>query len=400
MSVDEKSKNTEMIVSSSRDTLLPYGRQTITNEDISAVVKTLQSDFLTTGPKVKEFEEAFAKKTNAKYAVAVSNGTAALHAAMAAAGIDKGSEVITTPLTFSATANAVLYMGAKPVFSDILDDTLNIDPGKVEEKITTKTKAIIAVDFAGQPANISRLQSICRKHDLLLIEDAAHSLGALYKDKLVGSLSDMTTFSFHPVKHITTAEGGMVTTDSLELYSKLSAFRNHGITVDYRQRQDSGSWLYDIASIGFNYRLSDIQSALGISQLSRLDEMVTRRREIAASYNNAFRNNPLLDIPFVEENTLSSWHLYVIKLRLGELCVGRTEIFKALRAHNIGVNVHYIPVPWMTLYQDLGYTKGQWPVTESVYEQIISLPIWPGMSNQDVKDVINVVANVLEHFKK
>lgn len=400
MSVDKKLEKPEVILPSPRNTLLPYGRQTVTKNDIAAVVETLESDFLTTGPKVKEFEEAFAKKTNAKYAVAVSNGTAALHAAMAAAGIDKDSDVITTPLTFSATANAVLYMGAKPVFSDILGDTLNIDPEKVEEKITSKTRAIVAVDFAGQPANISRLHAICRKHNLLLIEDAAHSLGAIYKDKPVGSLSDMTTFSFHPVKHITTGEGGMVTTDSQVLYSKLCAFRNHGITVDYRQREDSGSWLYDIASLGFNYRLSDIQSALGISQLSRLDDMVSRRREIAASYNNAFRNNPSLDIPFVEENTLSSWHLYVVKLRLNELTVGRAEIFKALRSQNIGVNVHYIPVPWMSLYQDLGYQKGQWPVTESVYEQIISLPIWPGMSNQDINDVISAVRKVLEYFKK
>lgn len=381
-----------------RQKMLAYGRQWIDQEDIRAVTEALTSDWLTTGPKIAEFETLFAESVGAKYAVAVSNGTAALHVALFAAGIEEGVEVITTPFTFVATSNAVRYMGGTVKFVDVRPDSYNIDPKKIEEHITDKTKAIVAVDFAGHPADFDEINALADRYNLIVVEDAAHSLGATYKNRKVGSLVDLTTFSLHPVKHITTGEGGMITTDDAALASRMRLFRNHGIALDHKQREALGSWCYDMTDLGFNYRLTDIQCALGISQLKKLTGWVKRRQEIASKYAEAFREIPEIIVPVTLSECENSWHLYVIQLN--NLSVPRDQIFKALRAENIGVNVHYIPVPWHSYYQKLGYVKGQWPVTETLHEKIISLPMWPGMSDQDVCDTINAMQKVISAYRK
>jgi perosamine synthetase len=380
--------------------LLPYGRQWIDDDDIAAVVEVLRSDWLTTGPKVAMFEDAFTSQVGAKYAVAVSNGTAALHAAVFAVGIGQGDEVIVTPMTFAASANCVLFQGGTVVFADVRQDTLSLNPASVEAAVTPRTRAIITVDYTGQPSDLDELNAIAKRHRLILIEDAAHALGADYRGRRVGTLAHLTTFSLHPVKHITTGEGGIITTDSPELAARLRIFRNHGITVDHRQRETTGSWFYEMADLGYNYRLTDFQCALGLSQLKKLPAWLVRRREIAARYNEAFAALQEIESPTVLGDRQPAWHLYVIRLNLNRLRIGRADVFKALRAENIGVNVHYIPVPWHPYYQKLGYGKGLWPVAEAAYERLISLPIFPGMSDSDVKDVVRAVFKVVDHYAK
>ena len=383
-----------------RDKLLPYGRQLVDEDDVWAVAEVLRGDWLTTGPKVSEFEVAFAAQVGARHAVAVSNGTAALHATVFAAGIGSGDEVITTPMTFAASANCVLYQGGTPVFADVQPDTLNIAPDKIEAAVTPKTKAIIPVDYTGQPADLDEINAIAAKHGLVVIEDAAHALGATYRQRQVGALSTMTTFSLHPVKHITTGEGGVVTTDDAELARRLRMFRNHGITSEARERQERGGWFYEMVALGYNYRLTDLQCALGLSQLKKLDSWLARRRAIAARYNAAFEKLPELALLSVRADRDPAWHLYVIRLNLEQLRVGRAEIFRALRAENIGVNVHYIPVPWHPYYQRLGYTKGQWPAAEDAYERLISLPMFHAMTDADADDVIEAVRKVMATYRQ
>lgn len=383
-----------------RDHMLSYGHQSIDQDDIREVIDALNSDWLTTGPKVAEFEKMFADYVGSKHAVAVSNGTAALHVALFAAGVDEGTEVITTPFTFVATSNSARYMGATVKFADICSDSYNIDPNKIEKLITKKTKAIVAVDFAGHPADFDKINAIAEYYNLTVIEDAAHSLGAIYKNRKVGSLTDLTTFSFHPVKHITTGEGGMIATNNPELAQRMRLFRNHGISLDHKQREMTGSWFYDMTDLGFNYRLTDIQCALGLSQLKKLNTWVKRRQDIAEKYTRAFCDFSEIQVPKISLECESSWHLYVIQFNLDCFNVNRDQIFRALRAENIGVNVHYIPVPWHTYYQNLGYVKGEWPVTESLYEKIISLPMWPGMSDQDVLDTITAIKKILSAYRK
>ncbi len=385
-----------------RDTYLPYGQQWVDNDDIEEVVKVLKSDYLTTGPKIEEFEEKFARYIGTKYAVCISNGTAALHAACFAAGIKEGDEVITTPITFAASANCILYQGGKPVFADIGPNTYNIDPKDIEKRITDKTKAIIPVDFTGQPVNIDNINHIAQKHDLMIIEDGAHSLGAEYKGKRTGSLVDMTTFSFHPVKHITTGEGGMITTNNKELYEKLKLFRTHGITRDKEilHNKDKGPWYYEQLGLGYNYRMTDIQAALGISQLNKLDKFLERRREISEKYNDYLKDIDGIILPYQEEYTKSSWHLYIIQLELEKFNVGRREIFEALQAENIGVNVHYIPVYYHPYYKKLGYSKGLCPKAEKLYERIITIPLFPKMTDKDVEDVVNAIDKVLKYYRR
>src|SRR6202140_1781405 len=346
-----------------REKLLPYGRQSLDDADVQAVVEVLKSDWLTTGPKVGEFEERFSAWVEAKYAVSFSSGTAALHAAAFAAGIGPGDEAITTPMTFCATANCVLYQGARPVFADVSADTLNLDPGEVAKKLSSRTKAMIAVDYAGHPADLDALLALTRPRGIPLIEDACHALGGEYRGKRVGGIADMTVFSFHPVKHLTTGEGGMVTTNDAMLAETLRRFRNHGISSDARQRQTSGQWYYEMVLLGFNYRLTDIACALGLSQLKKLEANLARRREIAAQYKAAFRDLLAVVVPTVREGVNPAWHLYPIRLKLEMLAVGRTEIFTALRAENIGVNVHYLPVHLHPYYRDqFGHKKGGYPV--------------------------------------
>jgi len=381
-----------------RDTYLPYGHQWVDEKDIKAVNEVLRSDWLTTGPKIAEFEEAFAAKVGAKYAVAVSSGTAALHAAAFACGIKENDEVITTPLTFAASANCILYQKAKPVFADIEATTLLLDPDEVEAKITERTKAIIAVDYAGQPCDYDKLNELAQKYNLTLIADACHALGAKYKERPAGSLADLNVFSFHPVKPITTAEGGMITTNDADLAQKMRRFRNHGFTSEAKEREEKGSWFYEMVCLGFNYRLSDLNAALGISQLKRLDENLARRQKIASFYDRALEDIegiiPLQRYPEREH----AWHLYVVKVDGTKINGGRDKIFPALRAENIGVNVHYIPVYRHPFYENLGYKKGLCPKAEKAYEEILTLPLFAGMTERDAKDVVRALAKVCSAY--
>ena len=384
-----------------RDSYLSYGKQTIEDKDIDAVVNVLKSDYMTTGPKVNEFEQKIADYVGAKYAVAISNGTAALHMACDTAGIQEGDEVIVTPITFAASANCILYQRATPVFTDIDLNTYNIDPIEIEKKITSKTKAIIPVDFTGQSVDMDQIRKIADKYNLIIIEDAAHALGSEYKGSKVGSNAHMTTFSFHPVKPITTGEGGMVTTNSKELYDKMLMFRSHGITKDINKMKTKDEpWFYEQQSLGFNYRMTDIQSALGISQLEKLDRFINRRREIVNTYNEAFSEIKEIITPKEESYSKSGSHIYVIRLCLDRLNGTRKDIFKALQAENIGVNVHYIPVYYHPYYKGLGYEKGLCPKAEQLYEEIITLPLFPSMSDKDVKDVILAVEKVIDYYRK
>lgn len=382
-----------------RKTMLPYAHQTIGPDDIDAVTAVLNSDWLTTGPKVQEFEELMMEYTGAKAAIAVNTGTAALHSAVFALDIKPGDEVIVTPLTFVASSNCILYMGGTPVFADICSDTLNLDPVEVEKKITSKTKAIVAVDFTGQPCDHDELRKIAEKYKLNIIEDAAHSLGGTYNGRKVGTLQDITTLSFHPVKQITTGEGGMVLTDNLDLANRVRSFRHHGIDMDFKKRNISNLWYYDVVNLGFNYRITDISCALGISQMKKLDGWLERRREIIKQYDQGFSSLLEIEIPKIAPGCESAWHLYIIRLNLHRLQVNREAIYKALRAENIGVNVHYIPIPWLSLYQKLGYKKGECPVSEQSYDRMITLPLYPAMSDRDVRDVIHAVEKVITEYR-
>jgi perosamine synthetase len=384
-----------------RSTFLPYGRQSVDEEDIRVVVEVLKSDWLTTGPKVPEFEEAFAKCVGARYAVAVSSGTAALHASMFATGIGPGDGVIVPAMTFAASANCIVYQGGTPIFADVDPDTLLIDQNQVATKITSRTKAIIAVDYAGQPCDYDPLREIADKHNLVLVDDACHALGGKYKGRPVGSLADLNTFSFHPVKHITTGEGGMITTDNPQFAEKMRIFRNHGITTDHRQREKQGSWFYGMVDLGYNYRLTDFQCALGMSQLGKLTKWVARRQEIAHRYDHGFAESLEISPLAVCSDVSHAYHLYVIKLALERLRVNRAQVFAALRAENIGVNVHYIPVHLHPFYRKHFRTKlGDCPVAENVYERIISLPIFPAMTNQDIDEVIEACFKLMEAYRK
>ena len=382
-----------------RKTLLPYGRQAITEEDIGAVVETLRSDWLTTGPKIPEFEEKIAERVGAKYAVSFSSGTAALHGAAFAAGLKPGDEAITSPMTFAATANCVLYQGATPIFADVSKDTLNLDPRQVALRITPHTRAILPVDYSGHPADMDAFMQLADRHGLVVIEDACHALGAEYDGRPVGSVAHMTVFSFHPVKHLTTGEGGLVATDDPTLAETLRRFRNHGISSDARQRQAEGQWFYELVLLGFNYRLTDIACALGIEQLKRLDANLKRRREIAAFYSREFRQVREVVPPAIRENVTPAWHLYPIRLELSRLSVDRGRVFRALRAENIGVNVHYVPVHLHPYYRDrFGHKPGEFPIAEDGYDRLISLPMFHGMRDEDAEDVVHAVKKVASAF--
>jgi len=411
--------------------MIPYGKQTIDADDIAAVVEVLKSDWLTTGPKVAEFEAAFAAFAGVRHAVTVANGTAALHAAMFAAGIGPDDEVIVTPMSFAASANCIVYMGAIPVFADVDPGTLLIDPAAVQGKITPKTKAIIGVDYAGLPCDWDALLAVADRHGLVLVDDACHAVGGSYKGRPVGSLAGLNTFSFHPVKNMTTGEGGMVTTDSDEFARRLRMFRSHGVTVDFRQRMESHSWFYEMVELGYNYRITDFQCALGLSQLKKLPGWIARRNEIAAMYDVAFGGRsaesgighrkhtdhierrehmsgdgrvaktlstntqqpttirPLTYPPYAH---IHGRHLYVIRVPAER----RAAIFAGLRKAGIGVNVHYIPIHLHPFYRErFGTGPGLCPVAEAAYDEIISLPMFPAMTDSEVEHVIRAVRNLV-----
>ena len=371
--------------------MIPYGKQTIDQDDIQAVVDVLKSDFLTTGPKIAEFEQTVADYVGAKYAVAISNGTSALHAACFAAGIEPGDEVITTPLTFAASANCVLYCGGTPVFADVDPKTYNIDPEDIRRKITDRTKAIIAVHLAGQPCDMDAIHSIAHEYGLIVIEDGAHALGSVYKGKKVGSLSDMTTFSFHPVKPITTGEGGMIVTDNEEFYKKMALFRSHGITRDdSMMTRNDGPWFYQQFNLGYNYRITDIQCALGCSQMKKLDRFLARRKEIVARYNEAFADCDNIITPYQLSDTESGWHLYIVQVKNCD----RRQVFEAMREKGIGVNVHYIPVYMHPYYQEPGYENVHCANAEEIYSHIISLPLYPGLTSEQQDYVIDTLKSL------
>lgn len=371
--------------------MIPYGKQTIEQDDIQAVVDVLKSDFLTTGPQIAEFEQTVADYVGAKYAVAISNGTSALHAACFAAGIRPGDEVITTPLTFAASANCVLYCGGTPVFADVDPKTYNIDPEDIRRKITDRTKAIIAVHLAGQPCDMDAIHSIAREHGLIVIEDGAHALGSVYKGKKVGSLSDMTTFSFHPVKPITTGEGGMIVTDNEDFYKKMILFRSHGITRDDSiMTRNDGPWFYQQFDLGYNYRITDIQCALGCSQMKKLDRFLAQRKKIVARYNEAFADCDNIITPYQLSDTESGWHLYMVQVKNCD----RRQVFEAMREKGIGVNVHYIPVYMHPYYQEHGYETVHCANAEEIYSHIISLPLYPGLTFEQQDYVIDALKSL------
>jgi perosamine synthetase len=380
-------------IAPTRSTLLPYGKQWIDDDDIAAVVDVLRSDWLTTGPKVDEFERALAAFTGAAHAVAVSNGTAALHAAMAALNIGPGDEVIVPAITFVASSNCVVYQGGTPVFADVDPTTLLIDPADAERKVTSRTRAIVAVDYAGQPCDYDALRAIADKHKIALVADACHALGGAYRGRPVGSIADLSTFSLHPVKPITCGEGGAITTNDPELARKMRVFRSHGITTDFRQREKQGSWAYEMVSLGYNFRLPDIQCALAASQLRKLPAWVTRRQEIARRYDVAFVGHPRFQPLATRADVSHAYHIYVIRLNDD---VDRAATFQAFRKANIGVNVHYAPVHLHPFYRNhLGTGPGLCLVAEKSAEQILTLPIFPRMTDADVDDVINAVRAIL-----
>lgn len=379
-----------------RKHLLPYAKQWLDDEDIEAVCRVLSSDWLTTGPMVKQFEETVADYVGASYGVAVSSGTAALHAAMYALGIGPGDEVIVPPMTFAATANCVVFQGATPIFADVDPETLLIDPEQVLSKISENTKAVIAVDYAGQPCDYDALRQICGDHSLALVADSCHALGAAYNGRKVGTLADLTVFSFHPVKHITTGEGGMVVTGNADYAKRMHSFRNHGITTDHKQRAAKGTWYYEMIDLGYNYRITDFQCALGISQLKKLPGWLTRRRELAKRYDQALAS--IRGILPLKVNTFNhhTYHLYVVRLDCEHLKMGRAEVFKSMWERNIGVNVHYIPVHLHPFYRQRFNTgPGMCPVAEKVYEEILSLPMFPQMSETDIDYVVDALTDVL-----
>ncbi len=380
-----------------------YGRQWVEEDDVEAVASVLRSDFITCGPKVEELERSLCEYTGAKYAVAVNSGTSALHCAIMAAGIGPGDEVITTPITFAASANCALYCGATPVFADIDRDTYNIDPESIRVHITDKTKAVVAVDYTGQAVQVDKIRAICKEHGLVFIEDAAHSIGTSYNGKKVGSLADMTTFSFHPVKTVTCGEGGAILTNDEEFYKKLVLAHTHGITHDETLMEGApheGPWYYEQISLGYNYRLTDFQAAFLSSQLKKIDKFVARRKEIVKRYDEAFSNMPEIIVQKEIPESDTSRHLYVIRLDLSKLTCTRRQFFDAMEAENVVCQIHYVPVYWFPYYEHLGYKKGLCPVAEEVYAGIMSIPLYPKMSDQDVEDVIHAVKKVAENYSR
>lgn len=384
-----------------RETPIYYGHQYIDEADIQAVVDVMKSDYLTCGPKIAELEKKLCALTGAEYAVVCANGTAALHMAALAAGVKEGDEVITTPITFAASANCALYCGARPVFADIDPETYNIDPEKVEAAVTPATKAVVAVDYTGQSVAFDPLRDICKKHGLVLIEDGAHVIGTKYRGQPNGSLSDMTTLSFHPVKTVTGGEGGAVLTNDETYYKKLLLYRAHGITRDERlmEHEPDGAWYYEQIALGYNYRITDMQAALIISQLDKLSMFSRRRKEIVKRYDEAFSEMPELFVQREIPESDTTRHLYILRIVPERLRIDRKQFFEALAAENVCCNVHYIPTYYFPYYEKLGYQRGLCPNAEKLYEEIISLPLYYAMSDGDVESVIEAVKKIVTFYR-
>lgn len=385
-----------------RSNKIYYGHQWVDEDDIKAVSEVLRSDYLTCGPQVTKMEDALKEYTGAKYAVAVSNGTAALHCACIAAGVGEGDEVITTPITFAASANCALYCGAKPVFADINPETYNIDPESIRAHVTSRTKAIVAVDFTGQAVQHKEIREICDEFGLVFIEDAAHSIATKYNGQQVGSLADITTFSFHPVKTITGGEGGAVLTNNEDYYRKIVLAHAHGITHDESLMEEApheGPWYYEEISLGYNYRITDFQAALIVSQMKKLDKFVSRRKEIVKAYDEAFKTIPELFVQKEIPESDTCRHLYIIQLKLDKFNCTRKQFFDAMSAENVQCQIHYVPVYWFPYYKHLGYERGLCPNAEKMYEGIMSIPLYPKMSDQDVSDVIAAVKKVVDYYR-
>lgn len=384
-----------------RETPIYYGRQCIEEDDIEAVVATLKSDLITCGPRAAEFEKNLCKVTGAKYAVAVSNGTAALHLAALAAGFTGGDEVIVSPITFAASANCVLYCGAKPVFADINPETYNIDPASIRKLITPRTKGIVAVDFTGQAVQLDEIRQIAQEHHLILIEDAAHAIGTKYKGQPVGSIADMTCFSFHPVKTVTGGEGGAITTNKEELYRKLLRLRTHGITRNQSEmvHPTDAKWYNEQVELGFNYRITDFQAALLISQLNKLSRFSARRREIVKRYDEEFGKMPELVVQKEIPESDTTRHLYILRLNPERLTCDRRQFFDALYAENVCPQVHYMPVYYHSYYEKLGYQKGICPNAEKLYEEIMSIPLYFSLTDKEVEDTICAVKKVVAYYR-
>lgn len=385
-----------------RDNKIFYGKQCIDEDDVKAVVKALTGPAITCGPYIDELEEKLCRITTAKHAVAVSNGTAALHVACLAIGVEPGDEVIVSSITFAASANCVRYCGGTPVFADIRPDTYNIDVEDVKRKITSKTKAIVAVDFTGQAVELDELLTICKENNIYLIEDAAHSIGTKYKGKPVGSIADITTFSFHPVKTVTSGEGGACLTNDDKLFRRLQLFRSHGITrnQDEMANESHGGWYNEQIMLGYNYRMTDFQAALLISQLDKLERFSNRRKEIREKYDEAFKNIPELFLQTHIEASDTTQHLYIIRLNKELLNCTRREFFDALSAEGVQPQVHYLPVYRHSYYEKLGYKKGLCPVAEETYENIMSIPFYPALTEEEIKDVIKAVKKVVDYYRK
>ena len=383
-----------------RDKKLYYGHQYIDDKDINAVVEVLKSNYLTCGPKIEEVEKKLCQITDAKHACLISNGTAALHVALQAIGVGEGDEIITTPLTFAASANCGLYCGAKVVFADVNEETYNINPKSVKEKITDKTKAVVAVDFTGQAVELDELLSICHEKGIKLVEDGAHSIGTKYKGRKVGSIADITTFSFHPVKTVTCGEGGAIMTNDDEIAKRLYLYRSHGITreADLMVREPDGPWYYEQIGLGMNYRMTDMQAALLGSQLDKLEIFSKRRSQIVKIYDEAFSKVDGLIVQKEIAESDTTRHLYILRLDLNKLKCTRREFFDAMNAENICCNVHYIPVYRHPYYEQLGYKKGLCPVAEKIYEGIMSLPLYYSLTDEDVNDVIEAVKKLVDYY--
>ena len=381
--------------------MIGYGHQYIDDSDIEAVVKVLKSDYLTQGPSVTKFEHKICAITGAKYCVSVSNATAGLHIAVAALELEEDVEGITTPNTFLASSNCMVYNKVKPVFADINPVSYNIDPTEIEKHINSKTKLLIPVHFAGLPCDMDKISTIAKAHNLYVIEDAAHAIGSQYADgSYVGNCkySDMTVFSFHPVKTITTGEGGAVTTNDEKLYQRLLMLRSHGTTKDEKLlTKNPGPWYYEMQTLGFNYRMTDMQAALGYSQLLKLDFFKKRRREVVALYNKAFSDMKYLKTPTEPKTVSSCFHLYATQIEFASLGKTRSQVMAELRERGIGTQVHYIPVPTQPYYKETyGYKDGDYPNAEKYYEQELSLPLYPGLSDEDVMAVIKAVKEVIK----